>query len=56
MDWLVVDELGRDRMTDFAQESTAEIIDARYTSALKNEHYGIDQQLPTRTGISGLRS
>lgn len=35
MDWLVIDELGRDRMTDFAQESMAEVIDARYTSALK---------------------
>ena len=35
MDWLVIDELGRDRMTDFAQESTAEIIDTRYTSALE---------------------
>ena len=35
MDWLVIDELGRDRMSDFAQESTAEIIDARYTSALE---------------------
>jgi len=35
VDWLVVDELGRDRMNDFAQESLAEIIDSRYTSALK---------------------
>lgn len=34
-DWLVIDELGRDRMTDFAQESLAEVIDARYTSSLK---------------------
>lgn len=34
MDWLVIDELGRDRMNDFARESLAEIIDARYTSAL----------------------
>ena len=33
-DWLVIDELGRDRMTDFAQESMAEIIDARYTMSL----------------------
>jgi len=30
VDWLVIDELGRDRMTDFAQESLAEIIDYRY--------------------------
>ena len=34
MDWLTIDELGRDRMNDFARESFAEIIDARYTSAL----------------------
>lgn len=34
-DWLVIDELGRDRMTDFAQESIAEIIDARYTLSMK---------------------
>ena len=34
-DWLVIDELGRDRMTDFGQESMAEIIDTRYTLALK---------------------
>jgi len=34
MDWLTIDELGRDRMNDFARESLAEIIDARYTSAL----------------------
>lgn len=34
-DWLVIDELGRDRMTDFAQESMAEIIDARYTLSMK---------------------
>jgi hypothetical protein len=33
-DWLVIDELGRDRMTDFAQESLSEIIDARYTAAI----------------------
>lgn len=33
-EWLVIDELGRDRMTDFAQESLAEIVDARYTSSL----------------------
>ena len=35
VDWLVIDEIGRDRMNDFAQESLAEIIDSRYTSALK---------------------
>jgi len=34
MDWLTIDELGRDRMNDFARESLAEIIDSRYTSAL----------------------
>lgn len=34
-EWLVIDELGRDRMTDFAQESMAEIIDARYTASMK---------------------
>lgn len=34
-DWLVIDELGRDRMTDFAQESMAEIIDARYALSMK---------------------
>ena len=34
-DWLVIDELGRDNMNDFAQEKLAEIIDSRYTSALK---------------------
>jgi DNA replication protein DnaC len=34
IDWLTIDELGRDRMNDFARESLAEIIDARYTSAL----------------------
>lgn len=32
--WLVIDELGRDRMTDFARESLAEIIDARYQGAV----------------------
>ena len=37
MDWLVVDELGRDRMNDFARESLAEIIDSRYTSALTRD-------------------
>jgi len=34
MDWLTIDELGRDRMNDFARKTLAEIIDARYTSAL----------------------
>lgn len=37
MDWLVIDELGRDRMNDFARESLAEIIDSRYTSALSRD-------------------
>jgi len=35
IDWLVIDELGRDRMNDFSQKTLAEIIDARYTLALK---------------------
>lgn len=34
-DWLVIDELGRDRMNDFSLKNLAEIIDARYTGALK---------------------
>lgn len=32
--WLVIDEVGRDRMTDFARETLAEIIDARYQDAI----------------------
>ena len=37
VEWLVIDEIGRDRMTDFAQESLAEIIDSRYMSAIKRQ-------------------
>jgi DNA replication protein DnaC len=37
VEWLVIDEIGRDRMTDFAQESMAEIVDSRYTSAIKQQ-------------------
>lgn len=33
--WLVIDELGRDRMTDFARESMNEILDARYLGAIQ---------------------
>lgn len=33
--WLVIDELGRDRMTDFARESLNEILDARYMGAIQ---------------------
>lgn len=35
--WLVIDEVGRDRMTDFARETLAEIIDARYQGALNGK-------------------
>lgn len=38
VDWLVIDELGRDRMTDFARESLAEIIDARYQGAVSKRN------------------
>lgn len=38
IDWLVIDELGRDRMTDFARESLAEIIDARYQGAISKRN------------------
>lgn len=37
LDVLVIDELGRDRMTDFAQESLAEIVDARYTKYIQGQ-------------------
>lgn len=35
--WLVVDEVGRDRLTEFGVESMAELIDARYQGALKRQ-------------------
>jgi DNA replication protein DnaC len=35
--WLVIDEIGRDRLTDFGVESMAELIDARYQGALKKQ-------------------
>jgi DNA replication protein DnaC len=35
--WLVIDEVGRDRLTDFGVESMAELIDARYQGALKKQ-------------------
>jgi len=35
--WLVIDEIGRDRMTDFGVESMNEIVDARYQGALKKQ-------------------
>ena len=35
--WLVIDEIGRDRMTDFGVESLNEIVDARYQGALKQQ-------------------
>lgn len=38
VDWLVIDELGRDRMTDFARESLAEIIDARYQGSVSKHN------------------
>lgn len=33
--WLVLDELGRDRMNDFARESLNEILDARYLGSVQ---------------------
>jgi DNA replication protein DnaC len=35
--WLVLDEIGRDRLTEFGVESMAEIVDARYQGALKKQ-------------------
>lgn len=35
--WLVIDEIGRDRATDFTRETLAEIIDARYQGALSGK-------------------
>lgn len=35
--WLVIDEVGRDRATDFTRETLAEIIDARYQGAVSGK-------------------
>jgi len=35
--WLVIDEVGRDRLTEFGVESMAELIDTRYQGALKKQ-------------------
>lgn len=35
--WLVIDEVGRDRTTDFAVEVMNEIVDARYQGALRKK-------------------
>lgn len=35
--WLVIDEIGRDRATDFTRETLAEIIDARYQGAVSGK-------------------
>ena len=32
--WLVIDELGRDRLNDFSRSSLSDILDARYTDAI----------------------